>query len=105
MKTQISNTAPSIHFSAPLWLYQGKMAWHFVTLPTHCAEAIRFHTHERKTAWGSVRVNVRVGHALWKTSLFPEAKSHSYVLPIKASVRQQENLQTGDTLEVTLLLE
>lgn len=51
--------------------------------------------------WGMIPVNVWIGKTEWKTSLFP--KDGSYIVPIKASARKEENLEIGD--EVTIRLE
>jgi hypothetical protein len=51
--------------------------------------------------WGVIPVHVRIGGTEWQTSLFP--KDGRYLVPIKASVREAENLEEGDT--VTLQLE
>jgi hypothetical protein len=86
-----------------MWLWNGKGAWHFVTLPEDLAHEIRFHTGEQKT-FGSVAVKVKCGKSEWKTSLFRDKKSGSYLLPVKASVREQQGLHAGDMLNVEISL-
>ena len=83
-------------FTAALWLYAGKAAWHFVTVPKAISEEIKFFTSTNKTAWGSVRVGVQTGESQWNTSLFPDQKSGCYFLPIKAEIRKKEKISTGD---------
>jgi hypothetical protein len=90
-----------IGFSADLWEWTGKAAWFFVTLPVDDAEDIREMVPERR-GFGSVRVEVEIGSSRWKTSIFPDSGSGSYVLPIKKSIRQAERIAEGDTLHVTL---
>jgi hypothetical protein len=51
--------------------------------------------------WGVIPVHVRIGVTEWQTSLVP--KDGRYLVPIKASVREAEKLEEGDT--VTLRLE
>ncbi|MDQ7019399.1 MAG: DUF1905 domain-containing protein [Robiginitomaculum sp.] len=89
-------------FTAALWLYPGKAAWHFVTVPKAISEEIKFFTSANKTAWGSVRVGVRIGQSQWNTSLFPDKKSGCYFLPIKAEIRKKEKISTGDALDIQL---
>ncbi len=89
-------------FEAMLWLYQGKAAWHFITLPAELSEQIRFFTSGNKTAWGSVRVSVTIGDTKWNTSIFPDSKLGSYGLPVKAAVRKAQNIQVGDVVSVRL---
>jgi Domain of unknown function (DUF1905) len=86
---------------AQLWKYSSTSAWYFVTLPPTVAEQIR--PLAPKVGFRSVRVTVTVGETTWKTSLFPDTKSNSYLLPMKADVRRREALNEGD--EVVVFLE
>ena len=56
----------------------------------------------RRRGFGSVRVKVQFGATTWSTSLFPDKAARSYVLPIRRSVRDQEELAVGDLVQVTL---
>lgn len=89
-------------FKAAIWLYQGKAAWHFVTLPKAISQEIRVLSFDKKVAWGSVRVSVTIGSTSWKTSIFPDTKAGAYLLPIKADVRKKERITAGDTVTVKL---
>jgi hypothetical protein len=51
-----------------------------------------------------VRVEVRIGTSVWKTSIFPSKTSKAYVLPVKAAVRMAEKLVVGRTAKVELRL-
>lgn len=89
-----------ITFSAPLWMWNGKGAWYFITLPVDESGVIRMAVPRR--GWGSVRVKARIGESTWSTSIFPDTKSNAYLLPVKADIRKAENLKQGDAVEVTL---
>lgn len=90
-------------FESELWVWQGKAAWHFITLPQEIAEQIKFFASGKKRrGWGSVRVRAQIGDSLWQTSVFPDSQSGSYLLPIKSNIRKQENLETGDRIQVHL---
>jgi hypothetical protein len=91
-------------FSAELWRYQGDGPWHFVTLPFEEADEIDERTTEVQRGFGSVKVLVTVGSTTWSTSLFPDSKARSYVLPIKKQVRVAERLEPGDVVEVSFEL-
>jgi hypothetical protein len=97
--------ARSYDIKAKVWLYDGKAAWHFVTLPQDLSDQIRFLTAEAKSAWGSIRVSAKIGGTVWKTSLFPDTKARAYVLPIKADVRKKEKIKAGGTVTVKLELD
>ena len=88
-------------FSAELWEYSGAAAWVFVTLGVEDSEEIEAQTPPR-TGFGSVRVLVRIGETEWKTSVFPDSASGSYVLPVKRAIREKEEIEAGDMVEVHL---
>ena len=92
-----------LHFSftAKMWVYQGKGAWHFVTLPQTAADEIRFFNSHAKGFMPNAVV-VTIGGTTWKTSVFPDSKSGSFVLAIKKDVRQAEKLEAGVGVEVKL---
>lgn len=90
-------------FKAKLWLYSGKGAWHFVTLPEEAGAEIRFFTPEAK-GFMPVPVKARIGETTWKTSVFPDKKSGSYLLAVKADVRQREKIAVGDDVDVMVML-
>ncbi len=89
-------------FATELWEYHGQGAWHFVTLPQDISEEIKS-TTEKMPGFGSVRVSVTIGKTSWKTSVFPDAKSGCYMLPVKKDVRKAENLVAGAHVSVTIV--
>ena len=95
---------PHYSFEAEVWLYQGRDPWHFASLPADVSDAIEARTIDRKVAFGSVRVNVRIGQTTWATSLFPDKESQGYVLPLKKAVRVAEGLSEGDVVSLELEL-
>lgn len=88
-------------FMAELWEHDGPAPWCFVSLPHEEADDIEARAGNH-TAFGSVRVEVTVGATTWRTSLFPDTKRATYVLPVKQAVRTSEGLTPGDTFEVRL---
>lgn len=95
---------PSFSFSTKVWRYPGHAAWHFVTLPAEVATEIREIVGTSTRGFGSVRVKVSVGSSTWKTSIFPDAKTKSFLLPIKQEVRKAENIHENNSLDVHLEL-
>jgi len=92
----------TFRFAAPLWEHTGEAAWHFVTLPPDIADAIADMTASERRGFGSVRVTVTVGDTTWTTSVFPDSRAGTYLLPIKAAVRKAEALTAGDRLTADL---
>jgi Domain of unknown function (DUF1905) len=97
-------------FTAPLWRWSAKRqtadpgSWSFVTLPLDVAEEIRDSLVTPPRGFGSVRVAVEVGSSQWRTSVFPDTESGSYVLPVKQAVRRAAGIEEGDPVTVTLRL-
>jgi len=92
----------NLTFSAELWMYHGKGAWHFITLPEEDSEQIKFLSSQERRGWGSVRVTASIGQTTWKTSVFPDTKAGAYLLPVKAEVRKKEKIEAGNLVTVTL---
>ena len=88
--------------SAEVWLYAGEAAWHFVTLPEAMAETIHERFEGLKRGWGSLRVEVTIGETSWQTSIFPDKKRGSFLLPLKAQVRKKEGIKAGQTIHFVL---
>ncbi len=88
-------------FIATLWMSDGQGAWHFVTVPVEFTEPLRAASGPR-TGFGAVPVTAQLGQVVWKTSVFPEASSGCFVLPVKRAVRERNDIEAGDEVEVTL---
>lgn len=90
-------------FKDKLWLYPTqKAAWHFVSVPKDISEDILFHFSHVQKGWGSYKVSVQIGETIWKTSIFPDRKSGTFLLPIKKSVRDAEKIQKSDSVSVAI---
>lgn len=89
-------------FKAKVQVYQGESAWYYATLPQGIAREIDFGHGHHKAGFGSLRVKVSIGGTSWQTSIFTDTKTNSYMLPLKASVRQAESIDVGDIVEIEL---
>lgn len=58
-----------------------------------------------KRDWGSLPVTVILGKSRWNTSIFPDKKSDSYILPIKKPIRAEEKVNAGSMISFTLIIE
>ncbi len=88
-----------------MWLYPGKSSWHFITIPQETAKEIDFYFEDVKQGWGSLPVFVTIGKTSWKTSVFTDKKTDSYLLPIKAQVRKAEQISAAQLVSVKIELE
>jgi hypothetical protein len=52
--------------------------------------------------FGSLRVEVAIGSTTWRTSVFPDTKRGTYLLPVKKQVRAAEGLVEGSVCSVEL---
>lgn len=94
---------PTFTFKELVWLWQGKAAWHFISLPLDLSAEIKsFVTHKR--GFGSIPVKVTIGQTSWKTSIFPSKKGN-YDLPLKAAIRKKEKINAGDKVQVSITLQ
>jgi Domain of unknown function (DUF1905) len=82
-------------------MYQGKGAWHFLTLPNDAADEIRFFNASAK-GFTPLKVTATISTTTWKTAIFPDSKSSSFVLVVKLAVRKAENLKAGDDVTATI---
>ncbi|MBL1079853.1 DUF1905 domain-containing protein [Nocardia sp. 2] len=89
-------------FTAELWEWESQASWYFVSLPEDAADEIEELYGQRAGGFGSVRVRVVVGASRWGTSVFPDKKRGTYVLPIKKAVRTAEGLTPGSPVRVEL---
>jgi len=95
----------SYSFTSKLWFYPGaQAAWHFITVPKKESVDIKTHYGKNARGWGSLPVSVTIGKTTWKTSIFPDRKSGTYVLPVKTEVRRKETLFDEDRVEVSCTL-
>ena len=94
--------ATGYRFHAVLWLIPEQAGWHFLTLPADLAADIRDEAAPYRRGFGSVKVTATVAGTSWDTSIFPDSKSGSYLLPVKRSIRVAAGLREGDSVEVEL---
>lgn len=92
-----------MHFRlrAKLFRYTVEPAsWYFVETDKLLATTIHSSAKIIK-GFGSIPVQVTVGETTWRTSFFP-TKQKTYLLAIKAAVRQREDLREGDLITVAV---
>jgi hypothetical protein len=84
-------------FSAEVWRWPARPAWHFVTVPFDVADEIEDASRERG-GFDSVKVEVTLAQFTWSTSLFPSAEHESLILPLKKAARDAGDVTEGDTV-------
>lgn len=86
-----------------VFLWSGDMAaWHFLGLSKKESAEIKEKFSKPKKGFGLIPVEVKLGASVWKTSIFPDSKSGTYLLPLKASVRKAEDVFDGDEVRFSI---
>ncbi|MEN9552191.1 MAG: hypothetical protein RI935_568 [Candidatus Parcubacteria bacterium] len=80
--------------------YSEKASWYFLPIDKEIADSIKVLSIRR--GFGSVRVTVTIGETLFATSIFPDSRSKGFLLPVKKSVRDKENIDDGDIVEFVI---
>jgi hypothetical protein len=73
-------------------------------VPAEVSDDIAQVTAGARHGFGSVRVVATIGATTWQTSVFPDSKSGTYLLPVKKPVRVAEGLSSGAEVETRLEL-
>ena len=83
-------------FESVVELWQtDKSAWYFGLLPVELSAELRELTNGMRGGFNSIRVEVRIGASVWRTSVFLDSKRACFMLPLKAEVRKAQNLSVG----------
>ncbi|HTX82403.1 MAG TPA: DUF1905 domain-containing protein [Streptosporangiaceae bacterium] len=89
-----------LEFSGEIYFWRGPAPHHFITVPDEECGALEAASAFVTYGWGMIPVAAQIGSTEWRTSLFP--KDGRYIVPVKASVRNAEGLELGDTVTVRL---
>ena len=87
---------------ASVWVYTGMAAWRFLTIPKKESKEITERFGAKKQGWGSLPVRVTIGKTKWTTSIFPDKKTETYLLPLKRDIRKKENITDEDTISFSI---
>jgi hypothetical protein len=85
-----------------IWLYPGMAGWHFLSVPKRQTAEIKKAYVGKTKGWGSLPVEATIGKTSWKSSIFPESKSGTYLLPLKAAVRKKEDIFADDMVTFSI---
>ena len=96
-------TSKKYTLRSEVWLYPGMSGWHFVGIPKKESREIQ-KLVIKKAGFGSVPVTVTIGDTTWNTSIFPDKRTETYLLPIKAEVRKKEGIFFGNKISLTIEL-
>ena len=76
--------------------------WHFINLNKTQSKEIKELYSKNKRGFGAIKVEVSLGNSKWSTSIFPDKKSETYLLPLKAEIRKKEKINEGKEVIFTI---
>jgi hypothetical protein len=91
--------------TSKILVYPGMSGWRFLIIPTNDAQEIKANFGNRAKGWGSLPVTVTLNSSVWKTSIFPDKKSGTYFLPLKAKIRKAEEIFDEDVLRFSIKID
>lgn len=89
---------------AKVRVYNGTATWYFATVPVMVSRRIRKAHHRSARGWGSLPVTAHIAGVEWRTSIFPDSRTGTYLLPLKADIRKSAGIGKGDTVALRLTL-
>lgn len=93
----------TFRFSSELFVWTGGQAsWYFIRMPVAQSKELREQMDGLTNGFGSIRVEATIEESEWKTSVFPETATGSYLLPVKKAVRKAAEIEDGDVVDVSL---
>jgi Domain of unknown function (DUF1905) len=89
-------------FEAEVHLWSSNPKFFLVSVPKKYSDEIRQMSEGLTNGFGSLKVEAQIGSVIWRTSIFPEAKTGLFDLPLKAEVRKKNQLVEGSKAKVRL---
>lgn len=98
----MSSKIKKYKFKSEVWLYPGMAGWHFVSVSKKESKQIKKDFGVFAKGWGSIPVQVTIGTSKWRTSIFPDKRTETYLLPVKAVIRKKERIFDKDKIVVQI---
>ena len=89
-------------FKSKVFRWEANPAFFLVRMPKKASAEIREISDGVTNGFGSLKVVARIGATTWRTSIFPDSKSGTFDLPLKAQVRKENNLAEGSVTTVSV---
>jgi hypothetical protein len=91
-------------FKAKPWKYTGPNGWIFVSLPVNMSNEIRSNFKNEEEGWGRLKALAQIRNTEWKTAIWFDSKSKTYLLPLIAEVRTREKILINKFVSVVVYL-
>ena len=89
-------------FSGSVWRHNAPGGWYFVSLPKDQSSEIRSLMQDFEEGWGRLKARATIQNVTWDTAIWFDTKLETYILPLKASVRNKLQIKSGEDVTVQL---
>ncbi|GAB4417104.1 MAG: DUF1905 domain-containing protein [Bacteroidia bacterium] len=89
-------------FLTKIWKYPGSGGWYFVSMPTDTALEIRENMKWREEGWGRMKATAEIGSSMWETAIWFDKKQRTYILPLKAAIREKEKIEQDEEIRAVV---
>ncbi len=104
LKTYFLNGQIKYEFSEKPWQHTSPGGWYFVSLPKEMSKEIRSILKSEEEGWGRLKAVAKIGNSVWKTAIWFDSKNETYLLPLKAEIRKNENIEIDKPIEMAIWL-
>ena len=87
-------------YQASMWKHHSPGGWYFVSLPKKISKEIRAHLKWQEEGWGRMKAVAQIEDLRWETAIWFDTKMDTYILPIKAEVRNKGNLKINQDFKM-----
>ena len=85
-----------------MWRHKGAGSWHFMSLPQKVSGEIRRHFKWQEEGWGRLKTVAQINEIRWETALWFDTNLNTYLLPIKAEIRNKSDLKLNQKYEINI---
>ena len=89
-------------FTAKPWQHSSPGGWYFVSLPKKIGKEIREHLKWQEEGWGRRKATAKIKETEWETAIWFDTKAGTYLLPLKATVREKLKIEVGKNIKVII---
>ena len=85
-----------------MWKHSSPGGWCFVSIPKNLSREIRANLKWQEEGWGRMKAFACMGELTWETAIWFDTKLDTYLLPIKAEIRNKNSLKINQNIEMAI---
>lgn len=90
-------------FTSSIWQYASpKGGWFFISLPQEISREIRENFKWQEEGWGRLKSAAKINSTEWETAIWFDTKLKTYLLPLKAEIRQKAKLEIDKKVNIII---